>query len=141
MGSINYIKHGDIRYCYLPQIDNSSVQYGLKACIIIQNDIGNYHSDCVNVIPITSKIKKMKLPCHILVRGDRLSVVLTEQIRTIPKKRVLNEAPITKLSPHDMERVKKAMLIQFGFMKIPRGKELYDFQHDYDKNYNYKECI
>lgn len=141
MGYRNYIKHGDIRYCHLPQIDDSSVQCGLKACIIIQNNIGNTYSECVNVIPITSKYKKMKLPCHILVKGDRLSVVLTEQIMTIPKDRIVDEPPITKLSNHDMERVKRAMLIQFGFTDIPRGKELYEFQHDYDKEYKYKECV
>lgn len=136
-----YIKHGDIRYCNLPQIDDSSVQYGLKACIIIQNDIGNKHSDCVNVIPISTKTNKMRLPCHIMVQGNRPSVVLVEQLRTIPKKRVLNEPPITKLSTRDMERVKRAMLIQFGFAEIPKGKELYEFQHDYDKDYKYEECI
>lgn len=141
MGHRKYIKHGDIRYCNLPEIENSSVQCGMKACIIIQNNIGNKHSECVNVIPITSKYKKMKLPCHILVHGDRLSVVLTEQIRTIPKRLVINEPPITKLSTHDMERVKRALLIQMGFEEIPRGKELYDFQHDYDKQYNYEECV
>lgn len=141
MRNKNYIKHGDIRYCELPEIKDSSVQYGMKACIIIQNNIGNNHSDCVNVIPISSKIKKMKLPCHILVHGNRTSVVLTEQIRTIPKRMIIDEPPITKLSTHDMERVKKAILIQFGFEPIPKGKELYDFQHDYDKDYNYEECV
>ena len=131
----NFIKRGDIRYCRLSQIDNSSVQYGLKACIIIQNDIGNTYSGCVNVIPITSKLQKLRLPCHILIHGNRPSVVLTEQLVTIPRDRILNEDPIARLSDHDMKRVKKAIMIQFGFEPIPKGKELFDFQHDYDKKY------
>ena len=112
-----YIKHGDIRYCNLPQIDDSSVQYGLKACIIIQNDIGNKYSPTVIVAAITSQINKAKLPTHVEISSEeyglnRDSVVLLEQIRTLDKKRLKEK--IGHMTDVDMKKVDKSLLISIS---------------------------
>ena len=68
---------------------NGSVQSGYRPAWIASNDINNTYSPTVNIIPITSKIKK-NLPIHITIEGNNenglssTSTLLVEQIMTVP---------------------------------------------------------
>lgn len=84
------ILKGDIYFADLNPIIGDE-QGGVRPVLIIQNDIGNYFSNTVIVAIITSR-SKVKLPTHhkISARNGLLkdSIVMTEQIRTIDKKRL-----------------------------------------------------
>lgn len=123
------LRRGEVRYCDLPEVPGSSVQSGRRPCIIVQNNIGNLYSPCVNVIPVTSKTRKKLLPCHIKLRCDRDSIALVEQIRVIPKELVLNESPLYTLNDEELDRLAGAISIQLGLVGVPDEQTLRYIQH------------
>lgn len=70
-------------------------QRGIRPALIIQNDIGNFHSPTTIVMPITSKLKNLKQPTHtLLTKGKEKglvenSMVLGECMRQISEKRII----------------------------------------------------
>ena len=71
-----------------------SEQGGVRPALVIQNDIGNLHSDTTIVMSFTSKKKNLDQPTHTLLKQSKESglandsVLLGECIRQISKKRV-----------------------------------------------------
>ena len=88
------MKMFDIYYANLSKNTVASEQGGIRPVIIVQNNIGNKYSPTVLVLPLTSEIKKDKMPTHcILHKSDKNglkvdSMVLAEQIRVIDKSRL-----------------------------------------------------
>lgn len=88
------IKRGEIYY-----VDLEDIGYGLRhiqtktrPALIIQNDIGNLHSDNVIVALITSVRKKdYPFQCSFTLNG-RNSVIMFEQIMTLDKFRIKERA-------------------------------------------------
>lgn len=87
-------QRGDIWFANLGSHPQSSVQSGCRPVVIISNNIGNAHSETVNVVPMTRHLKKPELPCHTpLSPGSitdsrqplELSMVLAEQLTTVSK--------------------------------------------------------
>ena len=109
------IKRGDIYYADLSPVYGSE-QGGIRPVLIVQNNVGNYHSPTVIVSVLTSKTKK-RLPTHInICSGEgNISVdstILLEQIRTIDKTRL--QKYVGSVSIDVMDRVDKAMLVSLG---------------------------
>ena len=73
----------------------TSVQSGNRPVLIISNDVGNQYSQTLTVIPLTTKLKRMDMPTHIVLTEEDCcmfrpqtlqdSVLLAEQITTIAK--------------------------------------------------------
>ena len=110
------IKRGDIYYADLSPVIGSE-QGGIRPVVVVQNDVGNKYSPTVIAAAITSKINKAKLPTHIEINAENFglpkdSVVLTEQIRTIDKKRLKEK--IGCLDDIYMNKVNDALIISFG---------------------------
>lgn len=110
------VKRGDIYYADLSPVVGSE-QGGIRPVLIIQNDVGNKYSPTVIAAAITSKINKAKMPTHIELSArdyglNKDSVILTEQIRTLDKKRLRER--IGKLDKALMLRVDEALQISFG---------------------------
>lgn len=110
------VKRGELYYADLSPVVGSE-QGGVRPILIIQNDIGNKYSPTVIAAAITSQINKAKLPTHIEINAgeynlQRDSVILTEQIRTIDKKRLKDR--IGQLDEELMEKVNEALAISFG---------------------------
>ncbi len=87
-------RRGDIWFADLGKHPGTSVQSGCRPVIIVSNDEGNAHSDTINVVPMTSQIKKLNLPCHVRITPDMVSdahqpfwvsMTLAEQITTISR--------------------------------------------------------
>ena len=85
---------GDVFFADL--LGDDHVQSGKRPVVIAQNDIGNRFSTTVEVIPMSSRVNKAKyMPTHVLVHPSTLnglktaSIVLAEQVVTIPKRRLL----------------------------------------------------
>lgn len=85
------ILRGQMYYANLDPVIGSE-QGGNRPVLIIQNNVGNRHSPTVIVAPITSQLKKRRLPTHIGIPPyfglPEQSMALLEQIRTIDKSRL-----------------------------------------------------
>ena len=98
---------------------DTSVQYGFRPVLIVQNDTGNKHSPTVIAAAITSQTGKARLPTHIELSAqsvglNRDSVILLEQIRTIDKSRLRER--MGKLDENTMTAVDNALAVSFGLM-------------------------
>ena len=110
------IFRGDIYMADLPCIQGESVQNGIRPVIIVQNNKGNTYSPTVQVIPLTSR-KKKELPVHVKIKGYGLvkeSIVLTEQITTIPKSAL--QRFLGRINDAEMEMINNCIAIQLGLI-------------------------
>ena len=97
----------------------NSEQNGFRPVLIIQNDVGNAHSPTVIVAAITSRTDKPTLPTHVTVDTacglHRNSLILTEQLRTLDKRRLGN--CIGMLTEPEMNDVDKALAVSVGLKR------------------------
>lgn len=116
-------KKGDI---YLVSLDPviGSEQGGTRPVVNVQNNTANFYSPLFLGLPITSHIKKEKLPTHILVGREgglrKDSMIIVEQPRPLDKRRVIGY--IGKFSRETMSRVDEALLVSYGIV-IPEEME------------------
>ncbi|MCG1009924.1 type II toxin-antitoxin system PemK/MazF family toxin [Salinicoccus sp. ID82-1] len=107
------MKRGEVYLADLSPVQGSE-QGGKRPVVIIQNNVGNYHSPTVIVAAITGRINKAKIPTHVEISKDAYnldkdSVILLEQIRTVDKKRLREK--LTYLNEDKMKEVDKALMI------------------------------
>ncbi len=83
------IKRGDIIIVDLGQHE-TSVQSGIRPCVVISNNMANKYSQVITVVPLISKIhKKEYLPTHVFLNGyrntalHRHGLALCEQITSV----------------------------------------------------------
>lgn len=105
-------KIGDVYYVRLSGV--GSEQSGCRPCLIFQNNKGNIHSPNLIVLPLTSSVKRLDIPTHVLLRSSdtglpKDSVVLCENPECISKERLGRY--VTSLSPPYMRKIAKAYLI------------------------------
>jgi mRNA interferase MazF len=120
------IKRGDVLLVDLNPVVGSE-QGGSRPVLVIQNDIGNKYSPTIIVAAITACVTKTGMPTHVLISQEiaglsRESLVLTEQIRTIDKKRVIQK--IGTLPDELMVMVDKALFISLGLFKKEMDHEV-----------------
>lgn len=108
-------RRGDIYFADLG-VRIGSEQGGERPVIVIQNNVGNRHSPTLTVVPITSHLKKSTQPTHYMFSTQSVlkgtSMVMTEQIQTIDKQRVLSYAG--KLTTDQLQGVMEAVKIHLG---------------------------
>ena len=107
------MKRGEVYLADLSPVQGSE-QGGNRPVVIIQNNVGNYHSPTVIVAAVTGRINKAKIPTHVEISKDiynldKDSVILLEQIRTVDKKRLKEK--LTYLNDDKMKEVDKALQI------------------------------
>ena len=117
------ILRGDIYYVDFG-FRHGCEQSGMRPVLIIQNDVGNHYSKTVIVAPLSSRIKKMYLPTHVLVYPgcsglQYRSVVMLEQITTVDKNQL--QAYVGRLHPSVMRTVDRAICESTGV--IPCGNK------------------
>lgn len=117
------MRRGQVYYINLGQPVGSE-QGGRRPCVIIQNNIGNDHSQTVIIAPMTASGKKY-LPTHVETTDEDKklfigSVILTEQIQTIDKSRA--EEYICNLSENTMCRVDEAICASLALNR--KGSEM-----------------
>lgn len=89
------IRQGDIYYARLPGWkDRGSVQRGTRPVIVVSTDWLNKNSPVYRVAPLTSKLKAVNMPTHVLLpklKGlPRQSMVLGEQVRPLTRENFLS---------------------------------------------------
>lgn len=112
------VQRGDIYFVDLGK-GIGSEQNSLRPSIIISNNRGNLYSNVVCVIPLTSSKTKRPLPTHVLIDEESLpqkSTALTEQIRVVDKKRLLDK--IGKCSQDTMTKLDKAIKISLAINDV-----------------------
>lgn len=114
----NWIYHrGDI---YLANLNpfKGCEQGGTRPVLVVSNDIGNFFSQLITIAPITSHLKKLDLPTHVLLQNVRGlstdSVVCLEQMKGIDKLRIIRY--LGKLSKEQMAAVDDAALESLGIV-------------------------
>ncbi len=108
---------GEIWMCNLTNKDGS-IQNGYRPVFILSNDKNNTYSTTLNIIPITSKMNKKRLPVHVELWSYQCyglktpSTMLVEQIMTISIDYL--DKCIGKVSDSKtLNSISKAMLVQF----------------------------
>lgn len=92
-----------------------SIQKGKRPAIIVGNDVGNEHSPILIVVPLTSSKTKSHLPTHCWITPTKenglqtVSLVLAEQIFTLPKTAVSKEIGYVKYS--DLKKINECLKI------------------------------
>ena len=107
---------GDIIYVDLGQHVHSSVQSGLRPCLVVSS----YPTSTVaNVCPFTTKMGKRHIPVHVRVEPadvqgylEKPSLLLAEQITTIDKNRVISKIGHIPEDSEVMERIDAAIMRQ-----------------------------
>lgn len=117
------IRWGEIYYCELGD-GKGSVQSKTRPVLIIQNNIGNQNGPTTVVAAISSVIKKMYMPTHIML--DRTcglkekSIVMLEQIRTVDISTELKEYVGKVHDKQTVQAIKRGLSIEMGVIDCPR---------------------
>lgn len=113
---------GEIWMCHLTE-RSGSVQNGYRPVFVVSNDKNNTYSNTFNIIPITSKFNKRKLPVHVvllnyLAYGLREpSTMMIEQTTTVGINSL--DKRIGKIiDKHVLLEISKAMMIQFPVFSL-----------------------
>lgn len=109
------IHRGAVFYVDLGQADGTSIQAGVRPCILTSSNINNFFSPNVNIVCLTSSRTKSKLPVHIFLSAEESglpkdSICLCEQQQTVPKTALRQY--VTTLSDDLMERVSDGLRLQ-----------------------------
>lgn len=113
---------GEIWMCNLITKDGS-IQSGYRPVFILSNDKNNTYSTTLNIIPITSKMNKRRLPVHVELWSYRQyglttpSTMLVEQIMTISIEH-LDRCIGTVNDSETLGHIKNAMAIQFPVLAV-----------------------
>ena len=103
-------------WVYTPEDEKEStyVQKGRRPCVIVSNDVANYHSKTVVVLPCTTAIKN-DIPTHVHfknVENGLVNVVMAEQIVTIDKRQISEY--VGMLDETTMSEINTAMMLELG---------------------------
>lgn len=118
------MKRGEVYLADLSPVEGSE-QGGKRPVVIIQNNVGNYHSPTVIVAAVTGRINKAKIPTHVEISKDTYnldkdSVILLEQIRTVDKKRLMEK--LTYLKEDKMAEVDAALKVSLALDQKKKKK-------------------
>lgn len=113
---------GEIWMCHLNSKDGS-IQSGYRPVFILSNDKNNTYAPTLNVIPLTTKMNKRKLPVHVEIWNyeecglKAPSTLMIEQTTTIPTRFLEN-----KIGHIDnnaiLAKICEAIAIQFPILQM-----------------------
>lgn len=125
-------KQYEIWFAELGDHYGTSVQSGNRPVLILTNDVANRYSQTFTVIPLTSKMKKLDLPTHIvlteahceMLKPERLedSVLLIEQITTIDQSALFNRL-CRVTSAEKKQEIEQAVARQFDMRNAKKNKQ------------------
>lgn len=110
-------RFGEVWMCHLTD-KGGSVQSGYRPVFILSNNQNNTYSSTLNVIPITSKMNKRKLPVHVELWNYAIfglktpSTMMVEQTTTVSIESL--ERKIGVISDHAiLTSIGRAIIVQF----------------------------
>lgn len=126
-------KRLEIWFAHLPVHHGSSIQGGQRPVLIVSNDIVNAQSGAITVLPMTSQLKKLFMPTHVLLEEgthemEKRSVVLAEQITTVDKR--ILERKIGEITDEAaVKRVEDAIREQLAIKNQKKEKDENEDHH------------
>lgn len=93
----NSYKKYDIVMVNFGENSIGSEQKHIRPALIVQNNKGNYFSSCTIVIPISSALKGLHIPEHVIIKRNERnglkvnSVLFCEQLRAISEQRIIRK--------------------------------------------------
>lgn len=119
----NNFKRGNVYLADLGEVTTKtgSLQMGKRPIILVSNDLNNFHSSMITIIPLTSSKFKRNLPTHIEITKnnsaiEKDSIALCEQIMVIPKDYIIKDTPLFTLNEDLLKKIDIAMMIQLGIL-------------------------
>ncbi len=118
---------GDV---YLMKFDGTgSEQNGWRPGVVFQNNVGNSHSPNIIALPLTSSIKKVNQPTHVMVYASATglrkdSMVLCENPEKMSKSKIGKF--ITRLSDEYMKQIACAHLMAVSAVSFLTQEDLID---------------
>lgn len=112
------ILRGDIFFIAPGENDCFDLKGGRPA-IIVSNNMGNQHSNYIEVVYLTTKDKK-PLPTHVEVVCRQKALALCEQVTTIHKNRVSDF--IKTCTAEEMKQIDEALMVSLGLGKTEAPK-------------------
>jgi Growth inhibitor len=107
-------RQGDVYFADLG--DDEDQVSGLRPVIIVSNNINNNFSSNLTIVPITSQIKRAKLPTHVDIGRsiglERECVALADHLRTINKRKLLKH--IATLDNDTLGKIIEAIKFQIS---------------------------
>ena len=82
----------DLYMADLPYRENGNILRGMHPVIVVSNNLVNRYSPVITAIPLTSKIKRLDMPTHILLYGSGLwkeSMAVCEQVMSLDSSRCI----------------------------------------------------
>lgn len=117
---------------YVNLIGEWNTQGGYRPCVIFQNNIGNKYSPNVVVLPLTSSLKKLHQPTHVLLpmadtglKTD--SMVLCENPVCVPKSKI--GAYVTTIQEEYMREIAMAYMIASSAITFVPDDALVTLKH------------
>ena len=117
----NY-KRFDVVLVDFGQVEFAGEQGEKRPCVILQNDVGNYFSSTTLVMPLTSKIKHLNQPTHLLFKRNEEkglkadSMVLGECLRQVSEQRIIKKLGYIS-SIEDKRNIKRVYDANFGILE------------------------
>lgn len=115
------IVRGDVIYVDLGQHPKSSVQSGMRPCVVVSNNKNNQYAKVLSVCPCTARISKKYVPTHVRiepedVRGyfEKTSILLAEQIATVDKRKIISKVGHIPEGSVTMLQIEEAVQLQLG---------------------------
>ena len=104
------IYRGEVYFTTFPNTTGSEI-CGTHPVVIVQNDVGNYHSSVVIGVVLTHSIEKEYMPTHVILEEPGTecdgSMVVADQIFTIDKRRL--RGYVGQLSAASMARINEVI--------------------------------
>lgn len=115
-------RYGEIWTCNLSE-NEGSIQGGYRPVFIVSNDKNNTYSSTINIIPITSKMNKRKLPVHVELWNYQKyglrspSTIMIEQTTTVTLESL--DKYIGKILDRNvLGDISRAMTVQFPIIAV-----------------------
>lgn len=119
------IKRGAVIYVDLGIHPKSSIQSGIRPCVVVSNNKSNRCAKVLSVCPCTAKTSKKNIPTHIELKRSQVngrfekdSIVLVEQITTVDKRKLISVMGHISSKSGVMDMIDTALRLQFAIGEI-----------------------
>ncbi len=103
---------GEIYWVDMPYYSTTVIS-NIRPCVVLSNNQANKNSKTILVTPITRRLKRPELPCHVTLNDKNM--VKLEVIIPVEKEKITGY--YGKLTEKQMREVNQAMLIELGLYR------------------------